>query len=270
MKLKEYFYMLGLIPKSKTYGYKIKQLDLSSFGKIHYAQWEHPKVKDIVITEKNILRLKEFIKPGDFCIDIGPHSGDTTVPMAIAAQKSGLVLAIEPNSYVFPTLNKNSFLNVEKTNIIPLMVAATEEYGDMTFEYSDSGFCNGGRHKNVSKWKHGHAFNLKVSGVNLADVLENKFQERLEKLKYIKIDAEGYDYYIIKSIEGIIDKYRPYIKAEVWKHTDQSYRNNIYNFFHQKGYTISRTFDDDDYTGIKIEKSDMSELKHFDIFCSPN
>jgi len=270
MKIKEYFYMLGIKPKQKRYKYKIKKFNLPSLGLIEYAQWNHPSERDKFITEDNVSYLKTIIQEGDFCIDIGSHSGDTTVPMALAAGKNGLVLALEPNPYVFPVLNKNAFLNIEKTNIVPLMVASTEKYEDISFEYSDSGFCNGGLHKNIDRWKHGHAFNLTVTGVNLSDVLHNKFQDKLPNLSYIKIDAEGFDLYILESLTDIIAEYRPLIKAEIFRHTDQSYRDQIYDFFSQKKYTIYKVQNEENYMGDKLNKSDMSNWEHYDIFCTPN
>jgi len=270
MKLKEYLYMFGIKPKQKKYGYQIKQFRLPSFGIVEYAQWSHPSEKNKFITQENVSYLQTIINKGDFCIDIGSHSGDTAVPMALAAGSSGLVLALEPNPYVFPVLNKNAFLNVDKTNIIPLMVAATQQYEDLSFEYSDSGFCNGGLHKNISKWSHGHAFNLIVSGVNLSNVLNNKFQDRLPMLKYIKIDAEGFDLYILNSIDDIVTKYRPLIKAEIFKHVDQSYRDQMHDYFTSKDYVVYKVKNEEHYKGQKLNKSDMSNWRHYDIYCIPN
>jgi len=269
MKLKEYLYMLGIKPKQKKYGYSVKQFDLPSFGLVEYAQWDHPSEREKEITQENVSYLQTIINKGDFCIDIGSHSGDTTVPMALAAGLDGLVLALEPNSYVFPVLNKNAFLNTNKTNIIPLMVAATQQYEDLNFEYSDSGFCNGGLHKNISKWRHGHAFNLKVSGVDLSDVLKNKFQSRLPSLRYIKIDAEGFDLYVLQSISDIVEQYRPLIKAEIFRHVDQKYRDQIYDYFENINYKVYKVDNEENYKGQKLKKSDMSNWEHYDIYATP-
>ena len=113
------------------------------------------------------MRCANFFSPGDVAIDIGAHSGDSTIPIALAVGKLGCVLALEPNRYVFAVLKKNSELNTAKTHIIPLMFAATPEDAEMEFQYSDSGFCNGGRFQGMSRWIHGHAFRLKVQGRNL-------------------------------------------------------------------------------------------------------
>jgi len=69
-------------------------------------------------------------------------------------------------------LKKNAELNAATTNIIPLMFAATPEDAEMEFQYSDSGYCNGGRFEGMSKWLHGHAFKLGVQGKEFAIVPE--------------------------------------------------------------------------------------------------
>ncbi len=139
MKLKELPYFLGLQPGPKSYGYKLKSFDLPSDGTVEYAQWLHPSETEKEITQSSVDELRKFLKPGDVAIDIGAHSGDSTIPIALAVGKTGCVLALEPNRYVYPVLQKNAELNPEKTQIIPLMFAATPEDAEMEFQYSDSG-----------------------------------------------------------------------------------------------------------------------------------
>ncbi|VAX25472.1 hypothetical protein MNBD_IGNAVI01-455 [hydrothermal vent metagenome] len=270
MKLKEYFYLFGLKPKEKKYGYQVKQFNLKSFGLVEYAQWKHPAESEKYIRENDVAYLKTFLDDGDFCIDIGAHSGDTAVPMALAVGKSGSVLALEPNPFVFPVLNKNTNLNKNQTNIIPLMIAATEKDGDIEFEYSDSGFCNGGRHENISKWKHGHAFNLTVTGLNLSSLLHDKYSEKLPNLKFIKVDAEGYDLSILKSISDIIEEYKPFVKTEIFKKTDVAYREAMFSFFSERRYRLYKVENDTNYKEKELSEADMIKWSHYDIFCVPN
>lgn len=270
MKVKEFFYLLGIKPRDKRYGYQINRFHLDSIGTVSYAQWKHPSEDEKVIEEKTVAFLKTFLRDGDFCIDIGSHTGDTAIPMALAVDKTGFVLALEPNPFVFTVLNKNAFLNKEHTNILPLMIAVCENDGDIEFEYSDSGYCNGGLHEHVSRWKHGHAFKLPVTGMNLPDLLQRNFSERLPRLRFIKVDAEGYDLSVLKSCSRIIDEYRPYIKAEIYKHTDKAYKESMYTFFTERGYSIYKVNSDSDYKGEILNKETMLKWKHYDIFCVPN
>ena len=269
MKLKEYFYMLGIKPREKRYGYQIKQFNLDSLGVVEYAQWKHPRETEKYIKEEDITNLKTFLKDGDFCIDIGAHTGDSTIPMALAVGKNGFILAMEPNPFVFTVLNKNTCLNKNKTNILPLMIAASQEDGDLEFKYSDSGFCNGGLHENVSRWKHGDAFKITVNGMNLSDLLHDRFSEKLPALRYIKTDTEGNDLGVLESISNIIEEYRPFIKAEVFKLTGETYREQMYSFFSDRKYKIFKINDESDYRGEELKKTDMMKWEHFDIFCVP-
>ena len=95
------------------YGYEIKTFKIDGIGTVEYAQWLHPFEQPKVITNSNVNFYKRLAKPGAMIIDIGGHTGDTTVPMALAAGKNGLVLALEPNKYVYKILEKNASLNRE-------------------------------------------------------------------------------------------------------------------------------------------------------------
>ena len=270
MKLKEIFFLLGIRPGVKTYEYSVEEHLVEGFAPFKYAHWLHPKERRRAFHANQINELKKFVLPGDFCIDIGAHTGDTTIPMALAVGKNGLVLAIEPNRYVYPVLNTTTLLNSHCLPIVPLMAAAGTNYGEMTFEYSDSGYCNGGKHENISKWKHGHAFPLKVVSVDIADYLHSRFADYLPKLKFIKVDTEGYDLFILEALAEILEKHRPYIKAEVYKKTDSLYRSKMFNLLTKMGYRIYHGDRDEHLEGESILSiEDMGKWKHFDIFAVP-
>jgi FkbM family methyltransferase len=46
-------------------------------------------------------------------IDIGTYTGDTTVPMALAVGKGGIVLGLEPNQYVYKILEKKMLSSIQ-------------------------------------------------------------------------------------------------------------------------------------------------------------
>lgn len=204
MRLKELGYILGIKPKPRTYGFEVNSFHMANEGKVDYAQWLHPGESRKSLSQDAVDELRRFLSPGDVAIDIGAHSGDTTIPIALAVGPSGCVLALEPNAYVFPILEENAGLNPNKTHIIPLMIAATSDDGEVEFEYSDSGFCNGGLHEGISKWRHGHAFTLKVQGRNLVGLLKRDYARLIDRVRYIKIDTEGYDLSVIKSIRSLL------------------------------------------------------------------
>jgi len=269
VKLKELPYLLGLQPGPKTYGFKIRSFDLPDDGKIEYAQWLHPKDMGTEIKQPSVNALRKFLAPGDVAIDIGAHSGDSTIPMALAVGKQGCVLALEPNRYVFPVLRKNSELNTARTNIIPLMFAATPEDTEMEFQYSDSGFCNGGRFEGISKWRHGHAFRLKVQGRNLESLLKEKYPELVSRIRYIKMDTEGYESAVLQSLGGLLPQCKPYLKVEVYRKSEDARRRTLHRAIAALGYAIHKIVDDENYFGETLAEQDMSNWRHFDIFCVP-
>ncbi|MEX0775145.1 MAG: FkbM family methyltransferase [Phycisphaeraceae bacterium] len=269
MKAKELAYLLGLKPKPRTYGYTVRRFELPKDGVVEYAQWSHPREALKEIRQEVVNELRTFLRPGDVAIDIGAHAGDTTVPMALAVGPGGCVLALEPNRYVFPVLEANARLNLDKTRIIPLMIAATPRDEAMEFEYSDSGFCNGGRHEGINRWRHAHAFKLRVDGRHLPSLLQHDYAELVPRIRFIKVDAEGYDFAILQSLSDLLRQTRCYVKAEVFRHTDQATREAMFDFLSAQGYTIRHVAGDANYHGQVLTAADTMRWPHFDVFCEP-
>lgn len=269
MKLKEFFYLLGMKPAPKTYGHEVKDFDLPHDGRVQYAQWLHPSDRPKSITQECITNLRKFIRPGDVSIDIGAHTGDTTVPLAIAAGPTGCVLALEPNPYVYAILKKNSELNTAKGRIVPLNFAATAEPGEFFFEYSDPGFCNGGLHQGISKWRHAHAFKVKVKGDHLPTYLQQHHPELVSKIRFIKTDAEGYDLEILKTLRDLLASHKPFVRTEVYRFLAPEKREALHDFYTALGYDV-RLLESDVYdVGPSLKRTDMTAREHFDIFAVP-
>lgn len=269
MKLKNLIPLLGIQGRPKRYKYAVINYDLANDTTIHYAQWLHPNETTKVIDNDLVDGYRQYIQPGDFCVDIGAHSGDTTLPMSVAAGKTGCVLALEPNPYVYHVLQKNSRANKHVGNIITLQAAAASEEGFMEFEYSDAGYCNGGRHANISAFSHGHAFKLTVFTVDLTNELKTDYADYLPNLKFIKVDAEGYDLYVLQSLHEILNEYKPIIKAEVFKKTSAAYRSELLSFLSELGYGVFRIIKEPMYIGDELTMSNIDSKRHYDILCLP-
>lgn len=261
--------MVGLRPAPKSYGFVVNSFDLGTDGRIEYAQWQHPKDSIKSLSSDSVNELRKFLQPGDIAIDIGAHTGDSTIPIALAVGRNGCVLALEPNKFVFPVLQKNADLNLDKTQIVPLMFAATPVDGPIEFEYSDSGYCNGGRHEGISKWRHGHAFTLIVEGRNLVSFLQLQYPQFLHRIRFVKVDAEGFDHAVLQSIVPILKSTQPYIKAEVFKRTTLVQRQQFLSFLQSLGYAVFRVKSDADYCGDRITVANVMQWQHYDVFCIP-
>lgn len=250
----------------KEFGFEIKKFQIESIGEVEYAQWLHPFEKPQSITKANIEFYEQLCKHGSFIIDIGAHTGDTTVPMALAVGKQGKVLAIEPNQYVFKILQVNSQLNKDCTNIVPLCFAATIEDGEYTFNYSDASFCNGGFLSQIKYKRHKHNYKLNVIGKNLQDYLFNHYKQDLERLSLIKIDAEGYDKEILKTIPKILEQYKPALMIECYKRLNQAERMDLFETVSSHSYQLFHLQNFDKFDKLKrIFRDNMLDYKHFEI-----
>lgn len=270
MKLKELLYLLGAPkPDPVSYGHEVVEVDLPREGRVQYAYWLHPLVKREPLRQAEVDGLRSFLRPGDVAIDIGAHGGDTTVPLGLAVGPGGAVLAFEPNRYVFPVLEANARLNADKARIIPYRYAATPEDGKMTFEYSDPGFCNGGRHEGISRWRHGHVFDLEVEGVNVERFLAQRHADLLPRLRYVKVDAEGFDRLILESLRGLITRHRPYLRSEFFKKLTREQRVAQLRTITSMGYRVTRAGDEALRGGEPVTEENVMAWRHFDVFAEP-
>lgn len=260
----------GLFKKAiAEFGHEINAFDLPEDGRVEYAQWLHPKERTKAISQAMIDALRVYVRPGDLVIDIGAHTGDTSVPMALAAGVDGCCLALEPNPYVYKVLEVNGTLNREKTNLVTRNYAATDHDGTFTFHYSDAGFCNGGYLSNIRNKRHGHRFALEIQGKNLEHVLREEFSDRLEKLSYIKIDTEGYDRFVIQSLSGILKEFQPVIRTEILKKLTLEERQSQFEALRDAGYACF-SYDEASYSkGEPIAEGDLMRWKQFDMLAIP-
>lgn len=273
MKLRNLFEFAGLRGKPRHFDFTTRSIALDDGRQVTVADWQHPRLSDgrdpYALMPQVIRDHRQNVSEGDFCIDIGAHVGNSALPMAIAAGRSGCVLALEPNPFVYHVLEKNARANRHIANIRTIMAAAGQSRGFLEFEYSDSGFCNGGRHEGISALRHGHPYKLSVFCVDLQQELREDYAEELERLRLIKVDAEGYDLYILRALAGIIDQYRPVVKAEVFKNTSRQYREDMFDFFESHRYEVFDVATDRFVRGERLDHEAIARSGHFDVLCFP-
>jgi FkbM family methyltransferase len=202
---------------------------------IQYHRWLHPFQGDwevdYLFTEEILSNLNKIIKPGTSVIDIGAQTGNMSVAYSLFADK---VLSFEPNPATFEVLEKNSILNKK---IQPYNYAVSDLEGPLTFHYSDNGFCNGGfavrTHRGIGVT--GHKIPIDVYAVRLIEFL-NEIEFDLSSLSLIKIDAEGHDKEIIKTITPILQEYKPVLITEVYNGLDVDEVKDLIDSINNAGY----------------------------------
>lgn len=244
----------------QEYGFTVDTFKLPVFGEVQFANWDNPLMTKIGISEELVAGYAKSIKPGSMALDIGANIGDTTVPMALAAGKDGLVLALEPNPVVFKILEANAGLNKDKSNIVAIPYAASNKDEEFYYMSSEASFSNGGLTtkqdgRNLGK----HTFKQKVKAINLEKYLNDNYSERLLTLSLIKVDTEGYDLTVLKNLKGIISTYKPDIIAEVFFNISDNERLEMFDYLSAMGYKIFNLFDFASYNESNITRIDKKE-----------
>jgi FkbM family methyltransferase len=268
MRLKEFFYLLGLRPGVRVYGHRIQRIDLPEDGLIEYARWLSPAARDLDLRQAELDELRTFLHEGDLAIDLGAQVGDSTLPIALACGATGTVLAFEPNPLTFAVLAANATLNPTRTHIVPIPYAAAEADEPLVFDYGNPFLDNGGDHTGISRWRHGSAFRIPVQGRRIEPFIRSRYAHLLPRLRYIKTDVECHDLAVLRSIDALIMEFRPFIKAEVNGALTADDRRALHDFLTDRGYSVRRV-DGQTLFGRRIGEDEMDDEKTFDVFATP-
>lgn len=253
---------------TKKYPTRIDSFQVEGYGTVQFANWENPLVEEKVISAANIRFFERFLKKGDLAIDIGANIGQMSVSLGLITGKEGLTLGFDPNPFVFEILTQNAKLNSDKTNIIPYNCAITDTDGEFYYNSSEASFNNGGISTEKQN-RHGkYSLETKIPGINLEKFLEKNHPDKLNSLKLIKIDTEGYDKEIVKSISDLLVKYKPVVITECFFKNTPEERFEQYELFASKGYSVYYFSDfSSDAEIVKLtQKEDMLKWRHFDVF----
>lgn len=227
--------VLEVLKQSNNY-YSTDIVNLNVLNKnIKYHRWLHPWQGDwevtSLFTNEILNNLSKIITPGSDVIDIGAQTGNMSVAYSLFANK---VISFEPNPATFDVLEKNSQLN---SNIIPFNYAISDQEGPLQFHYSDYGFCNGGfaTRTEFGIGVTGHKIPIDVYAINLESFI-NESNIDIKNISLIKIDAEGHDKDILKTLNNIIYKHKPVLITEIYNGLNPSEISDLLSTIHSLGY----------------------------------
>jgi len=210
---------------------------------VEFSLLNHPliNIRDCLkdMSEKH----SDCLKDGDIVIDIGANHGTYSLIYASKIGSNGRVYSFEASPNIFKQLEENVSRN-KKLNITPINKAVTEKKGNYTFHYVDS-FVNGGFASETDSGigACGHSQPVEVEGVNLIEwINENLSEEERARISLVKIDAEGYDLKIIRSIKDILkDSYgdiRPVVQFEFFTAISEKEVVDIISTFNDLRYIL--------------------------------
>jgi FkbM family methyltransferase len=129
--------------------------------------------------------VKELVKEGDTCVDVGASIGYFTLLMGRLVGKTGQVIAVEPVPIQHPYLATNIIVNGLKDRVKIYNVAASDKVEDK--EMFTAALLKG--------------TNTKVHCIPLDDILAE-----LPKVDFIKMDIDGSESQALKGLEKTIEK----------------------------------------------------------------
>jgi len=106
-------------------------------------------------------------------------------------------------------------------------------------------------------------------GRNLLEYLRAAYPEALPKVRFLKIDTEGFDRTVVETLAPLLKTSRPYLKTEIYKHLSDEERSAYFDDLRALGYLCFKC-GDVELQGEPLRRhSDLSKWRHFDVFAVP-
>ena len=191
----------------------------------------------------------EICRDQGIYIDVGAHTGLYTIT-ATKSNSLNKLVSIEPLYINLARLLTNLRLNKIKNPVNPYLFAVSDFNGISKFINNEdpSYLSKGGRIGNEG---------FPIQTVKLDSLKLN----RDEKIKGIKIDAEGEDYKILIGANNLIKLHKPNIIIEV---RDKN-KIEIYDFFNEHNYSVADVSD----PNKKIDLNKLKITNVLNIFAEP-
>lgn len=185
-----------------------------------YIMWE-------VFTKKVYERKGFEIKPNDIVLDIGAHIGTFAV---YAAQKArqGAVFAFEPEPENFDFLRKNKIIN-RLQNLKTYNLGVNSAGKDFVLYISRSNTAGHSSFPDTSAEK------ITVKAITLEEIIK---KNKLNRVNYLKMDAEGAEFDIILNTPKFILKRVDKIVMEYHDFSSEHNHKDIIQYLESCGFEV--------------------------------
>lgn len=156
----------------------------------------------------NTKLLKDSLREGMICLDVGANIGYYTLLESKIVGENGKVIAIEPSPINFPVLEKNLEMANAK-NVDSFCLAGGDKNGMLKF------FLD--KQSNLSRILGENEIVKKTDSIVDVPVKRLDFfidELNLKKIDFLRMDVEGYEYYIYKGMRNSLKKFKPMIQME--------------------------------------------------------
>lgn len=206
---------------------------------------------------RNVFR--KLINKDDIILDIGANIGYHSLLFSEVCGPNGKVYSFEPVKKNYTQLIKNIELNQIK-NINPLNFALGNSDINLVIDTEKSG-PNPGSISLLNVSKTGEEISCRDADKALQSM-------NIKKIDFIKIDVEGYEWFVLESLKNIIKETRPIIIFE-WDSNYQANSNinasDFHDYFLSLDYELLLT---ENKLNLKVD--DLNSIKSANILAKPN
>ena len=154
--------------------------------------------------EKEFDQLHKWIGEGDWVIDVGANIGHYTKKLSELVGRPGRVLAFEPIPDTFELLAANiAKLNHHNVSLFNIAASDSSSLKGMELPKFDTGLDNYFMAKITESNSSLNVLCLSIDSLNLP-----------QKIRLVKIDAEGHDFSVLKGMESLLRKDHPVLIIE--------------------------------------------------------
>lgn len=203
-----------------------------------------------------------FIDREMWAVDIGTSCGDSSVVMAglLAPFNNTRLLVFEPSREIYPELMYNLSRNPMTTYDIHTVAAGdSKEMIDFVYGRDNGGLII----PSLIPERGPFVASYKVQVVHTYEYLRVNYPiEQLDKIGFIKIDTEGYDYIVLRGLAPLIYRNRMPIMVEWWNDPNNS--NLLFDEIDKLYYAAFNS------NGEKVNRFDFHTSKRTqDLFLKP-
>ncbi len=226
-------FLLGLLFRLERGDVVVTPAGPSSLRFLMKMQWQAHTEYVLGIYEPEFLQvLKQHLRPGDICVDVGGHLGYYSMLMARLVGPGGRVITFEPIQDNLTVLKENISLN-HMENVRLVSTALGRSPGTMTLIRSEA--------ETMSATPSVRAYAVegaqKQVEVNV-DTLDAFFDREGCQPKLIKIDVEGAEIEVLLGAKKTLANSHPIVMVEIHGWGDASNRE-VLNLFSSLHYSVS-------------------------------
>ena len=245
--------LLLCLSTAYLFGYQITQ-ETPKTKNLGYGDW-------FIHTDGELHFMEHWLRPNDVVFDVGANVGEWSL-YALGVESSIALYSFEPVPLIFSDLQKklSEYPNVQAINL-----ALSDQTGSASFCYYDESYdfssLSGFWTREVLKADHELPKIIEVE----QDTVAHFCSERgIEKIDFLKIDAEGAEWIILKGAASLIENNQ--IQSIQFEYGGcyvdaKATLEEIYYFLKKHGYLIFRLMPD----GLIEIKEWNRHLENFDL-----